>query len=77
MWYETANRTVQLDQIGDAKVSTVFLGLDHGFSRATDPVLWETMIFGGPHDGYQDRCSTFAEAVEMHRKAVRVANGEE
>lgn len=53
-------------------VSTVFLALDHGFGRGA-PVLWETMIFGGPHDGYQDRYSTREDAEAGHREAVRLA----
>ena len=28
-------------------VSTVFLCIDHGFSRSNQPVLFETMVFGG------------------------------
>lgn len=42
------------DLPGAVRVSTVFLGLDH-FGRVGEPVLWETMIFGGAHDGYQAR----------------------
>lgn len=62
-------------------VSTVFLGLDHSYARFTGaphaPVLWETMIFGGPHDQYQDRYTSHAAAVAGHAKAVRIAKGEE
>ena len=37
------------------------------------PILFETMIFGGPEDQYTDRCSTWDEAVKMHEKACAVA----
>jgi hypothetical protein len=57
-------------------VSTVFLGLDHNHSGGR-PLLFETMIFGGPHDQYQTRCSTYDEAEAMHAKAVRIFTGEE
>ena len=57
---------------GGVEVSTVFLGLDHGF-RVGPSILFETMVLGGPHDGYQRRCSTLAEAQAMHTEAVRVA----
>lgn len=56
---------------GDVEVSTVFLGIDHSFGSG-EPLLYETMIFGGEHDGYMDRYSTKAEAIEGHQKAVNL-----
>lgn len=67
-WFEKANRSVARTQIGKAVVSTVFLGIDHSFGYGL-PLLFETMIFGGPHDDYQARCSTWDEAVKMHELA--------
>ena len=69
-WFETADRHVDKTMIGDIKVSTVFLGLDHLFGDKGDPILFETMIFGGEHDQWQDRYSTWDAAVEGHNKAV-------
>ena len=46
-------------------VSTVFLGLDHAFDGGT-PLLFETMIFGGEHDEYQERYATWDEAEAGH-----------
>lgn len=43
MWMEKADRTVLLDKVGPAEVSTVFLGLDHNH-LAGDPILFETMV---------------------------------
>lgn len=54
-------------------VSTVFLAIDHGWGMRHAPVLWETMIFGGPHDGYQDRYCTREDAEAGHWEAVRLA----
>lgn len=68
-WFETAERHVADETIDGVRVSTVFLGLDHSFGEGK-PILFETMIFGGEHDQYQDRCSTWKEAEEMHKKAV-------
>lgn len=34
---------------GRVEVSTIFLVLDHGRNESV-PVLWETMVFGGPDD---------------------------
>ena len=70
-WLETANRRVAKDNIDGVEISTVFLGLDHAFGEAK-PLLFETMIFGGKHDEYQDRCSTWDEALAMHAKAVKL-----
>lgn len=56
------------------EVSTVFLGLDHGWSMVPQPpVLFETMIFGGPLDDEQWRYCTKEEAIQGHRRAVAMA----
>lgn len=68
-WFETGNRVVAQDKIGDVKVSTVFLGLDHQWGEGP-PLLFETMIFEGPHDGYQERYSTWDEAEAGHKVAL-------
>jgi hypothetical protein len=60
----------------DIHVSTVFLGLDHAMPWGKDktPVLWETMIFGGPNDQeYQERYTSYEDAVEGHKVAVQIA----
>lgn len=64
----------QTPQIGERPwVSTVFLGLDHSHGRTDDPLLFETMIFGGELDGWEERCSTWEEAEELHAKACKLA----
>ena len=73
-WFEGAERHVA--KSGGPKdkkpyVSTIFLGLDHSFGDGP-PLLFETMIFGGEHDQYQDRCSTWEEAVAMHERACQL-----
>ncbi len=50
------------------RVSTVFLGLDHGWGGT--PQWFETMIFGGPHDGEQWRYETWAEAGHKHAMTI-------
>jgi hypothetical protein len=52
-------RRVAIDRIKDIEISTVFLGMDHNFSDEGDPLLFETMIFGGPRDQYQERYCTW------------------
>jgi hypothetical protein len=65
-------RVAETRQSEDFWVSTVFLMIDHKMG-GSEPVLWETMIFGGSHDGYQERSRTLEEAILQHRQAVRVA----
>lgn len=68
--FETMDRIVKKTQLSHGvKVSTVFLGLDHSFG-GSKPILWETMIFGGEHDGYQERYSTHDDALSGHDKAI-------
>ena len=58
----------------DALVSTVFLGLDHAYDNGA-PVLWETMILGGIHDGYQRRYRSRAAALRGHAIACALVAG--
>ncbi|UFS59508.1 hypothetical protein [Subtercola endophyticus] len=63
------DRTVALTKVGEAEVSTVFLVIDHGFGRG-EPVLFESMIFGGPRDQEGWRYHTEAEALSGHNALV-------
>lgn len=77
-WFGSADRVVAQTYFGKDKpeeiqVSTVFLGLDYSYGKGK-PILFETMIFGGEHDQYQDRCSTWDQAIEMHDKAIKLVN---
>jgi hypothetical protein len=77
-WFEAADRHVGNTYLPKKRrffyihISTVFLGLDHGY-RSPDPVLWETMIFGGVHDQLQWRYTSEQEAQAGHFRAVRLA----
>jgi hypothetical protein len=70
-WFESADRSVARESLGDSEISTVFLALDHNFFGKGPPILWETMVFGGVLDQDQDRCSGSREQAEaMHQKMV-------
>ena len=70
-WYSNANRVVKQEKVGPYEVSTVFLGLDHNHAQAGPPILFETMIFSESEAvDYQRRCSTWDQALAMHRRAV-------
>lgn len=66
-------RQLERTEIGDVCISTVFLGLDHNYGEGP-PLIWETMIFGGPHSDHQERASTRAEALACHAAAVSLAS---
>ena len=79
-WFETVdNRRIAQDRnegpgSPDVRVSTVFLGLDHQWGNGP-PVLWETMVFGGPHDGLQERYTSRAAALQGHQDICRQVLG--
>lgn len=66
-------KIVKRDQIGDVKVYTVWLGMDHGFLNEL-PIIFETMVFGGEFDQYQERYATEQEALAGHKKIVGRVN---
>ena len=81
-FFQKPDRIVAQDIIDNVLVSTIFLGIDHGFGRLDSnkeepPVTFETMIFGGKHDQYQERCCTWSEAEITHAKAVALVKGED
>lgn len=70
-WFEEnpSDRVVKQSEVNGAKISTVFLGIDHCYDGG-EPILYETMIFGGPNDQYQYRYHTYKQAEEGHDKLV-------
>jgi hypothetical protein len=78
-WFETTDRRVAHDSFPGAvtvSVSTVFLGLDHRHVGDGPPLLFETMVFGGPHDQAQLRYATWDEAIAGHARMVRRVMGQ-
>lgn len=63
------DRHVGRTDVGEATVSTVFLGIDHNWGDGP-PVLFETMVFGGDHDQWTDRYRTWDEAEAGHARVV-------
>lgn len=78
-WFEdVSQRRIALDTRGEVRVSTIFLGFDHGFHSDGPPVLYETMILGdGRRNEYQRRYCTREEALIGHAKAVIMAFGDQ
>lgn len=69
-----ADRRVAYTQItSKMDVSTVFLGIDHRIGGKGPPVVFETMIFGGPLDHHEWRYTSYDDAQTGHKAAVRKA----
>jgi hypothetical protein len=52
-------------------VSTVWLGLDHGFNGSV-PLIFETMVFARNNDPiYEKRYATLEQAIAGHKEAVK------
>jgi hypothetical protein len=80
---KTYTKHVAEETIGDRWISTVWLGVDHGirWSDKEDyqPLIFETMIHNNKTEeweDYEERYSTWADAVSGHKRAVEwVKNG--
>jgi|ERR1035437_6928735 hypothetical protein len=59
----------------NVSVSTVFLGINHDYNNSGTPILFETMIFGGKYSEYQNRYSTYDEAIIGHQEACIMVDG--
>lgn len=70
-WFEAnrERRRVERTDLGDAEVSTVFLGSNHNLYDGP-PEIFETLVFGGPLDQEMERYSTWDEAVSGHAAMV-------
>ena len=71
-------RIVNRTELNGLRVSTVFLGLDHGYPQWSGhtenykPKIFETMIFNGENPlDYCVRYSTWKEAEEGHQMAIQ------
>ena len=70
-WIEVGVRKVAKTEVvgPPVTVSTVFLGIDHQFGEG-EPLLFETMVFGGQYDNYTRRYSTKEAAEKGHAEIV-------
>jgi hypothetical protein len=60
--------TLALDKVEGVCVSTVYLGIDHGYGNGP-PVLWETMVFcEGKNDQDFERSTSRKDALKVHRR---------
>jgi hypothetical protein len=69
--FEKNRRVAKTDIKEGVSVSTVFLGMDHGFGQHDKPIVFETLVFGGKLDEEMCRYSTWEEAVKGHQLMVK------
>jgi len=75
-YFESPDRLLNNTYIPFTRISTVFLGLDHSFyfgPEETEPILFESMIFGGSFDSTQWRYATYQESQEGHKQLCEIA----
>lgn len=71
---DLSDKTLWYDDFTGVQVSTVFLVWDHSFGNDKQPVLFETMVFGGKYDEYQIRYNTYEEAEIGHKEICYMVN---
>jgi hypothetical protein len=69
--FDIMDRHVADDMIGESRVSTVFLGIDHRLLGDGPPLIFETLVFGGPLADEMDRYSTWEESEAGHTAMVK------
>lgn len=74
-YYEIAEKGWPGRRVGEAhlsngRVSTVFLSIDHRHTDEGPPILFETMVFGGPLDETCERYCTWDEAAAGFKRMV-------
>lgn len=61
-------KRICLDQIHTSTVSTVFLGIEHSGG------MFETLVMGGPIDGFMVRCHAAENSRAIHARVVEALN---
>jgi hypothetical protein len=62
----------QNDLENGVSVSTVFIGINKRVASGA-PLLWETIISGGPHNNYETHYSSRGDALKGHASALALA----
>lgn len=73
-YMETADRIVAKDKVEETTVLTVFLGINQNWGGG-DPILFQTMIFGGEFNKFQEQHTSYEEALKGHKRALKKVKG--
>lgn len=74
-WRKGRNYRIALDKIDKTRVSTIFIGIDRGYgfgSNCADPLLFETVVLGGPLDMRSMRSDTIELAMLAHKRMFKM-----
>lgn len=69
-------KRVGYTEVGDVRVSTVWLGMNHNWGDGP-PLIFETRVFGGEDDEWMDRYATEDAAVAGHNEVVAAVKNNE
>lgn len=69
-WFETASLVVEQTHVGPCLISTIFTGVDYNCFNGGKPLLFETMVFRGPMDRYQERWTSWVQAQAGHDRVA-------
>lgn len=75
-WYATADRLVADTRLGDIRVTTVFMGLEHNPLPDGRPTLFETEINIHGKASPLDRYAVWEDAEAGHAQVVRMIEAE-
>lgn len=68
-WIQRPHIRIARDERDDVIVSTIFVGLD--IYGAQTPMLFESLVFGGEHNGRRQIYGSWIEAAEGHARLVK------
>jgi hypothetical protein len=75
MWYLMVETGEARESIDLRKATKYFLAVDSSGNPCGPPILWGTMIFGGPNDKHEERYASREDAFAGHEKALARASG--
>jgi hypothetical protein len=74
VWLVSQERHVGDTTVGPYRISTVWLGINYGFSPSGPPIIFETMVFDTRRkelvDEYLERYATLEQARRGHANTV-------
>jgi trimethylamine:corrinoid methyltransferase-like protein len=70
--FKSKDNELAIDTVGEVRISTVFLGINHNFNAYGKPVLFETMVFNNAGDSlFCDRYTDWDSAMLGHQNTVK------
>jgi hypothetical protein len=70
LFRDCEGRQVAETEVGDVRISTVWLGINYRFDEEGAPLIFESMVFGGEFDHTTDRYPNWHAALAGHDQLV-------